>query len=65
MIDISVGLKYTQLFSYRTKRINFGQLMCSIAEIILYHRYIDSKLSYPITGPHLLSYNIHAIMATS
>ena len=30
--------------------------MCSIVEIILYHRYFSSKLSYPITGHSLLQY---------
>ena len=30
--------------------------MCSIAEIILYHRYFITKLSYPITRPRLLQY---------
>ena len=30
--------------------------MCSIAEVILYHGYFSSKLSYPITGPRLLQY---------
>ena len=30
--------------------------MCSIVEVTLYHRYLSSKLSYPITGPRLLQY---------
>ena len=34
--------------------MNFGQFRCLIAEIILYHRYFISKLSYPITGPRLV-----------
>ena len=39
------------MFSYRTQKYQF---ICSIAEIILYHRYFSSKLNYPITGTRLL-----------
>ena len=38
-----------------SRSINFGQFMCSIAEI-LHHRHFSFKLSPPITGPSLLQY---------
>ena len=51
MIDISVGFDDIQLSHAEVK---LWSILCSIAEIILYHRYLRSKLSYPIRGPRLL-----------
>ena len=42
--------------------MKFSQVMCSIAETILYHRYFSSKLNYPIAGPAY--YNTCALAAT-
>ena len=53
MIAGSAGLHN---ISYRSKSINFGQFMSSIAEVKLHYRHFSSKLSYPITETRLLQY---------